>query len=368
MSIQQPTAAFPLIEISGPPEQRGRQYGERAQVHILRSLENYKIAFADWNISWEAACGIASSFIPQLDAIAADLLSEVRATAAASGVRTEELLTLNCRTEILYGSGARVDEPTDGCTGAIALPSATASGDVLHGQNWDWRDECADTSIILRIKPEKGPVILTHTEAGNLARCGMNEEGIALTGNFLKCDRDNQPGGIPIPFVRRTILQQTNLNDAFSVVLKTPKSFSTNLMISDASGECINFETVPGETFWLSPEDGLLVHANHFESIPARVKLTDLGLEVAPCSLYRSRRVRERLSRDIGNLTLDDFTDAFSDRFGAPSAVCASPDLGPGGDTSSTVATILMNVSKRRMMVAPRPYIAREYTEYGFGG
>lgn len=366
MTIETTSAAFPLIDICGPPEQRGLQYGEQAREFILRALTNYKSAYAERNISWEQACGLASGFIPQLEKKEVELLTEVKAIAEGAGVDIAEILTLNCRTEILYGSGAKIDEPTDGCTGVIALPSATANGHVLHGQNWDWRDECGDTSIVLRIRPEKGPAILTQTEAGNLARCGMNEAGIALTGNFLKCDKDNQPGGIPIPFVRRHILEQSNLSDAFSVVLEAPKSFSTNLMISDGAGEGINFETVPGETFWLSPENGLLVHANHFESIPARVKLKDLGLEVAPCSLYRSRRVRDRLSGLIGDLTLDHFTEVFSDRFGAPSAVCASPDTGPGGDTSSTVATILMDVSERKMMVAPRPYLHREYTEYRF--
>ncbi len=367
MTSQNPTPPFPLIDISGPPEQRGLQYGEQARIYISRAISNYKKAYAERDISWEQACRLASGFIPLLESQETELFTEVKAIAKGSGFTTEEILTLNCRTEILYGSGATIDEPTDGCTGAIALPSASANGHVLHGQNWDWRDECGETSIVLRIKPDKGPAILTQTEAGNLARCGINDAGIALTGNFLKCDKDNQPGGIPIPFVRRHILEQSNLNDAFGVVLTTPKSFSTNLMISDGNGECINFETVPGETFWLSPENGLLVHANHFESIPARVKLKDTGLEVAPCSLYRSRRVRETLTALIGEITLDHLTDVFSDRFGAPSAVCASPDPGPGGDMSSTVATILMDVTERRMWVAPRPYLYREYTEYGFG-
>lgn len=357
---------LPLIDISGPPEKRGLEYGEQARDYIHLAIKNYRAAYREMGISWEEACSISSNFIPMLEKCEHELFTEIKAIAKGCGLQTKEILALNCRTEIFYGSRTAVEKPSDGCTGAIALPGITENGHLLHGQNWDWRDECADTSIVLRITPEKGPRILTQTEAGNLARCGMNENGIALTGNFLKCDRDNKPGGIPIPFIRRHILEQGTLFRALEVALKSQKSFSTNLMISDGGGEGINLETVPGETFWLMPQEGLLVHANHFEATGALAKLVDLSVQVAPCSLYRKRRVHASLIAQAGYLTLDDFKIAFTDNFGAPAAVCAQPDNGPGGDTSSTVATILMDVTARRMWVAPRPYLAHKYTEYGF--
>jgi len=360
------TKSFPIIDIAGPAEERGQQYGIKALPLIERSLYNYKNAYANEGISWEQACQTVAHFIPLLEKTEQKLLSEIRGIATSVNVRIEEILALNCRTEVLYGNKTDVNEPTDGCTGAIALPSASASGNTLHGQNWDWRDECAETSIILRITPETGPRILTQTEAGNLARCGMNTAGIALTGNFLKCDRDNKPGGIPIPFVRRHILEQTVYSDAIGVAYKAQKSFSTNLMISHADGEAIDLETVPGETFWIQSENGLLVHANHFESFSALARVRDESLHVAPCSLHRSRRVRDYLKPLIGQLTLEHFKQAFSDKFDTPSGVCAEPDNGPGGENSSTVATILMDVTQQKMWVAPRPYEEHTYTEYSF--
>lgn len=358
--------SFPLIEISGPARKRGFQYGQKAADRIALSVKNYKAAFAHNDISWEQACGTAESFIPKLREIEKDLFKEIEGIAEGSGFTVPEILSINCRTEIIYGQRLSVDEMTDGCTGVIALPSATASGHTLHAQNWDWRDECADTSVVLKICRDDGPDILTQTEAGNLARCGLNSNGIALTGNFLKCERDSRPGGIPIPFVRRHILEQKSYTDALEVALKAPKSFSTNLMISHADGECIDFETVPGETFWLQSEDGLLVHANHFEATSALAKVCDEGLKVAPCSLHRVKRVRNKLKPDIGALTLEHIRTALSDKFDNPYGVCAEPDTGPGGENSSTVATILMNVSERKMRIAVRPYAEHTYTEYSF--
>ena len=90
-------------------------------------------------------------------------------TINATLVVNHAAVAINARTELLYGRPAeeRITSP-EGCTGAIVLPEATAAGRLLHGQNWDWRDECLETGIILRISPEAGPRILSFTEAGLL--------------------------------------------------------------------------------------------------------------------------------------------------------------------------------------------------------
>jgi len=355
--------ALPLIDVSGAPDARGRSYGEQAADRIVLGISNYKTTFSNLDISWDEACSIASNFMPILDRDEPELLAEIQGIASGAAVNIEEVLALNCRTEIIYRNGDTT-EPTDGCTGIIALPCATASRHLLHGQNWDWLEECANTAVVLRITYENGHQILTQTEAGILARCGLNSSGIGLTGNFLKCDRDNNPNGIPIPFVRRRILEQRSYYCAMEVALNTRKSFSTNLMISDAEGECIDFEAVPGETFWVQPDNGVLVHANHFESAAAQVKINDKGMLVIPCTFYRSRRVREFMQQRVGSIDLDHFKQALSDKYGSPRGVCADPVTISDDSTWSTIATILMDLTERTMWVAARPYGKHSYTRY----
>ena len=105
-------------------------------------------------------------------------------------------MLMNARTEMV--AAARRQQAAkhfpDGCTAALALPEASADGVLLHGQNWDWRAECAETGVVLRIRRDDGPDILTFTEAGGLARSGLNSAGIGLTANALECDRDYQRG------------------------------------------------------------------------------------------------------------------------------------------------------------------------------
>jgi isopenicillin-N N-acyltransferase-like protein len=167
-----------------------------------------------------------------------------------------------------------------------------------------------------------------------------------------------------VPIVRRQALTETVYARALQAVLRSERAFSINLMLTHRDGEAIDFECTPEEVFWLMPEQDLLVHANHFVSLPARIKVKDRGLPGNADSLYRDMRVRRHLLRHHGRITVDTLKEALADRFGAPRAVCRSPTTGPGGKVSSTVATVIMDTTAGRMWIAPRPYGTHRYTEY----
>ena len=137
-------------------------------------------------------------------------------------------------------------------------------------------------------------------------------------------------------------------------------------MISDAGGEAIDLETTPAEVFWMQPENQMLVHANHFLTDAARAKVQDTGLRETPCSLYRVTRTKAALSQFHGELTLDHMKRAFADKYGAPYSVCAEPVACARGAVYSTVATILMDTTDRKMFVASGPYKGATYQEYDF--
>jgi isopenicillin-N N-acyltransferase-like protein len=156
-------------------------------------------------------------------------------------------------------------------------------------------------------------------------------------------------------------LTHASLGPAIETVLRAPRAFSTNFILSHREGEAIALEMTPHQAFWLAPQDDLLVHANHFVSPGARHSVRDLGLLSSADSLYRESRVRRYLVRDRGRVTLSTLQAAFQDRFGAPLAVCRA--LLPGG-MASTVATIIMDTTAKVMWAAPRPYGPHRFTEY----
>lgn len=361
------TEPFPLIDIAGAPRERGRQYGRQAGDRIGVSLSLYQGAFARHGLAWPAVREVAARYLRKLEGFDAELSEEIRGIAEGVERPVEDIVALNARTEMLYDphiERQRIPELEDGCTGAVVLPTASADGHMLHGQNWDWYDACKDSAVVVRIDLGGDLRLLTFVEAGIVARAGLNSHGIALTGNFLDTDAAAVENAVPIPLVRRRVLQSATLANAIQEIYRAPRSFSNNMMLSHADGEAVDLETTPGEVFWEKPEGGILVHANHFRSAGALAKVRDIGLLHTPDSLYRDSRVTAILTARRGEIRIDDLKEAFADRFGAPRAVCRSPVTGERGGTTSSVATIIMDVTERRMIVAPTPYNGTTFTEY----
>ena len=366
--------AFPYIRVEGPPHDRGRAYGAAAGEHIARGLALYRRAFANTGVSWDKAREIAGRLAPRMAAYDADMMAELDGIAQGAGCDPMEVVILNARTEILFWRAAREAkanlEMTEECTSVVALPAATDSDAVLHGQNWDWNPDCADTSVVLHVARDDGPDILTFVEAGQLARSGMNAAGIALTANGLHASTDAGRIGTPNPFVRRRLLSQDHLATAIGTVLAADFSFSHNLAISHAGGEAFQFEATPDEVFWLAPDDqGVLTHANHFKAPAALAKIVDEGLVRCPESLYRDARA-ERLARAAaGAITPDTLKAIFADRYGAPHAILRTPTARPGGNLSGTVASVIMNAGQGKMWIARSPHEGTiAYAEYAFDG
>jgi len=169
-----------------------------------------------------------------------------------------------------------------------------------------------------------------------------------------------------LPLIRRKALEANHFALAMKVVAVTPKSGSNNMMLSHAGGFGINYECAPDEVFPLFEDNGLLVHANHWRSPVAQVKLKSTGIGRAPESFYRDIRVEKILRQRQGDLTLEHMKTAFFDDFGTPFAVCRPPRPSSSGEDnlSATVAMIVMRPASGYMEIAPLPAISRLFGKY----
>lgn len=77
-------------------------------------------------------------------------------------------------------------EELDGCSSVAVLPDASANGHTILAQNWDTYTWQEYGTVILQILRDDGPDLMIVTEAGQLARYGMNQAGIALGVNSLQ--------------------------------------------------------------------------------------------------------------------------------------------------------------------------------------
>lgn len=360
---------FPLIELTGPAQERGRQYGVQAADRIRRSVSLYAGQLEAMTLARTELRRLIDAFLTEIEAFDSLYIEEMRGIALGAGVDLLDVAMVNARTELLrlgrdQARAQMLDHNPDGCTGAIVLPRMSSTGRLLHGQNWDWKAECAETGVVLRIRRDDGPDILTFTEAGGLARSGMNSAGIAVTANSLTSDRDFSQVGVPLSLLRRKALETEHFALALQVIYCTPKSASNNLMLSHADGVALDIECAPDESFLLHPSEGLLVHANHWQSPVALQKLREMGVPRSPDSLYRDIRVRDALSRLPGRVSLDDLRAAFFDEFAYPWSVCRPPRFNSQNDLSATVAMILMDPAMGLMEVAPLPAVNKTFATY----
>ncbi|HTW72421.1 MAG TPA: C45 family peptidase [Acetobacteraceae bacterium] len=356
---------FPLIDLAGPPRERGRHYGEAAADRVRRSADIYLAALGRQHLGPERVRGLVETLLPIIGRFEPAYLEEMRGIAEGARCPLEHIVVVNARTELLAQARlAAAEQEPDGCTGVVVLPEASG-GAVLHAQNWDWRAECAETGVVLRIRPDRGPALLTFTEAGGLARCGLNAAGIGLTANFLGSDRDGARPGVPLVLLRRRVLESEHFAFAIQAVYATPKWVSNNVMLSHAGGAALDIESAPDESFLLQPDAGLLLHANHFEHPAALAKLRDTGLATTPDSAYRAQRVRGLLNPRRGRIGIGDLKAALFDDFAAPYSVCRPPRPAAVGDNlSASVMMVVMQPGEGWMEICPLPALQREFTRY----
>ncbi|WP_417794807.1 C45 family autoproteolytic acyltransferase/hydolase [Terasakiella pusilla] len=356
--------AFPIIDLSGNAKCRGLEYGKVTASKIEHGLAIYRADFERRGFDWDDALHTAEQYFEIFEEFDAELSEEIAAIALGAEMALAEIVLLNARTEL--GFGVQETLGSEECTSLLALPEATATGRLLHGQNWDWRPECSETAVVLRIAGADGHGMLVFCEAGQLARHGLNSKGLALTANGLETPADATAKGVPTPVVRRRMLMQHTLAEAAGVLLNSSRSASHAITISQSEGEAFCFEITPDHVFWSLPEDGLSTHANHFKDPIARMTIKDLGLLRHPESLYRDSRSEKGLRRAHGKIDRKCFEQILADDYGTPNSICRPPFARVDGARSATVASLIMEPASGRLWIAKNPWAGPKYTEYSF--
>ncbi|MEU7045660.1 C45 family peptidase [Streptomyces varsoviensis] len=383
------TPPIPLIEISGSPRERGRQYGEAARPQIETALAFYRASFAKTpGLAWHEVTRRAELWLPCVEDFAPDLLEELRGVAEGAGAGLLDLMALNARGEIVYDRtfarmGTTGEEPggaeaagaehggretakadgqepdADGCSSFALLPPAAGDGHVWCGQNWDWRTGAEPTLVALRIVQPPRPTVIMVVEAGQIGRHGANSAGIALNANGLG-GRFGDEIGVPQPFIRRRILDQANYKDALQVPFTARQQIPTNLLLTHRDGIAIDLETTPGRHQWLYPQDGMLVHGNHYQApVPPQLERTYRPFSVD--SLYRVpiieaalRRARDRAESAEVRKVIE---EGLADHFGLPHSVCNHPveETDPLLHTSTIASNIVDLTTGEYHVVAGLP-------------
>ncbi len=366
----------PRIRVEGTPYERGRQYGEQARAQVHLSVQAYQRVFAHYaGWDWPAVRRAAAAFEAPIAAFRPAYRDEMRGIADGAGLDVADVLAINVRTEVMYAAkarqaplAARVRELPAECSAFAVVPAPGASRPAtLLGQNWDWLLHSARTLIVLEARPDDGPAFVTVVEAGLLAKAGLNAAGLGLVTNALVTDADTGTPGLPYHVLLRAVLDCATITEALGVLQAGMRSSSANYLIAHASGAALDVEAAPGDFTRLYPQfpdHGLLLHTNHFVS-PRLSSAQDVSLWAMPSSAVRLQRLRAGAAGcTAGSATLDHFRALLADHADYPHSICSHPDPHDHPlEQGATIASVLMDLTARRLWLAPGNPCQAPYSE-----
>lgn len=358
------TAGYPRIRVSGGPFERGEQYGSLARPQVHHARNGYELSFASKGVLWVEAIIHAQGYAESIQRFFPDIWDEMRGIAKGSGLPFEDILAMNCRTEILWH--ALVSSPWTAtgpaaplrgvgeCSSFAIAPTHTALGHTLVGQNWDWLVHGFDSVVLLEVEREDGPNYITIVEAGLLAKTVMNEHGIGMAVNTLVTSADGSTPGVPFHVLLRALADCERVFDAVELLASHPRASSGNYVLGAADGAILNIETGPGDARNINVQiakHGKTFHTNHFlDSI-------DGGFDLAPVAMsdsyVRLSRLRELVGVNAQAVTIGALDQALRDHTDAPGSICCHPDgrSDPAAQWS-TVMSVVMDLEKRVLHLA----------------
>ncbi len=376
---------FPCIDTlsAHSVHERGQIHGQQAKDRIQHSVITYARLFAACGIDWASACERAMRFEPVVEQVDAGLMAELRGMAQGSGQTLGSLMALNCRTEILpptfFSDEPQLahaalaanraaglpdwlaDAPWDGalkdgeCTAMGVTAAASRTGQAWLAQNWDWMGRQREALVVLHTQGPSGQSITTLTEAGMLAKIGINQSGFALGLNILRSNRDGSRLGVPVHVLLRHLLDCRSVAHArerlhaLQTELGLGFGAASNVPCADAEGQAACFEVSPAGWAEVTPTQGVVVHTNHFVCESLLAEQAPVGPGLSSHSRL-STASHHALQTPIGQAELEHFLRDESDGF---LSICRSPDPSvPPESRVESVAGIVMHTQPPAMWVA----------------
>jgi isopenicillin-N N-acyltransferase-like protein len=310
------------------PYERGLAFGRAQAQPIANTLALYGRMFAETDGTDAREAGGEVNLDPAEQ-------EEIAGIAIGAQLDEFELRAANARTEILAGQGPRTECSVVGQGGLLA-------------QNWDWHPDAADSTVVWIVEHANG-WFATLTEAGILAKIGLNDAGLGVCLNLLETTADGGLDGTPIHLLlRRTLATCRTVDDAIDLLTAAKTSASSAVTVATA-GDVASIELSPGGANVIRGSVG--AHTNHFLEPPRRGE--DVVPAESPSTIPRLQVVRSQ-----------PLLDALRSHESHPKGVCRHLDPNePWVEQTVTVASVVMNLAARRFHVAAGQPCTHEHVQ-----
>jgi len=354
------TRKLKIVEAGGKPYEMGMQYGA-ACPEIRKMVDMTYQLFGGRDKALNLLKKFLPMYLPAVEKYAPEIIEEMKGMAAGAGVALQDILFLNITYEI------STPAVMGGCTSFAAAGEATANGDVIAGQNFDYIQPWEEFIILLKMKPADSPNFMAVTAAGCLGLFGFNSAGFSLNLNLLKNKDSMTPGaGVPTHVILRKVFSCTNISEAITAIASAEGRAAKNYLVASGQGDIVDIETTTSDLDIQYPERGILTHANYFKT--ERFKSTDLAPLFLPDSYIRSHRLFQLMEQNHGKLTVDVMKQVLQDHNNHPSSICRHPNPRaplPIGKLMRTLVSIISCPKEQKAYIAAGNPCENEYVEYG---
>ena len=355
---------FKKVVLSGTPHERGITYGRECREMIDRTISDYERYFNNKpNLSWDCAIQMAAKFIPAIEAFAPELMEEMQGISEGSGYSFEKILAINCRSELLRFEGShddRHDKALEECSCIGVLPERTSNGHVLTAQNWDMYYWAEEHGVVLEVLQDDGPDYFCLTEAGQLARYGLNQAGIGLAINSLPREKECESISVPSAILRRKFISIGNWAECLDTLFSAKHMAPMNFLVSNGNmqGDMMCIEASSDGAQIIYPEKGLIYHTNHFLSSGHFL----YGRKGSSVNRFNTMK---RLLKDIGPIEIPDLISVLNCTFGAPESILNHRNNRDKEiEQCATLACFVIDATERRFWVRKGNIRENPFIEY----
>ena len=356
---------LPFLELSGTCREQGQVHGEALRKLIEKNIQIYFERFEkEAQLPRSEVLERAESCLDSLQKQNLNYCDGMGGISEGSNQGILEIAMLNFRYELLYHAIGKLQmDAVDGCTSYALLPEAAANAHTIMGQNWDWIPD-VECAVVTTASPE-GPHHLAFTEAGIFGgKIGLNSEGLGITVNGMYTARDDW-SRFKKPFHLRCadVLESKTLEDALDALIGTPRSCTANFMIGQAQDTVIDIELATDEYVQISPQGGVLSHANHFTD-PDSAEIIEPPNPRRYLSKFRHERM-ETLLNERKPLDVAGIQKILKDHENHPQSICrhADPSL-PSEQHTVTKTGVIMDLDERKLWFTNGNPCQNEFAEY----
>ena len=338
-----------IVEASGSYENIGSRAGAACRSEIRGMLAVARGAIERLSLDWERARTNAAKHLPFVEEYNPDHLAYIRGYAKGSGVPFEDLFLSHCLDE----KGL--------CSDIMVNGDATADGGVYSAHTEDWTPMSEKFLVLLKAKPKGRPSALVMTMGGLEWITGVNSSGITLTGNSLY--QSDMRVGVPKLMIASKVLAARTPGEALAAATPSHRASSYNNNITHSSGEMYCVEGTATDFAVLYPDDGFLVHTNHYlhpRLAPFETAFGGPGVRTiagASSTIVRYHRALRLVKSQLGEVTKESLMGIMRDHVNRPGSICrhAQREEPEHEQTKTTYALVLDPVKLRMHLCMGNP-------------